>query len=85
MLIFELKWAKTYVLPLAVACTLHVCAVSSQVQVQLPQKLLKISTPNSFILPSAKLLNDTAHYEPALCGSHMNLIMAQLPIACQVT
>ena len=39
MLIFELKWAKTCVLPLAVACTLHVCAVSSRVQVQqLPQR-----------------------------------------------
>ena len=49
------------------------------------EKLLKISDPNSFILPSAKLLKDAVHYEPASCGSHMNLIMAQLPIACQVT
>ena len=40
------------------------------------EKLLKISAPNSFILPSAKLLKDV-HFEPASCGSHMNLIMAQ--------
>jgi len=55
-----LKRINTCILPLAVACTLHVCAVSSWVQVQLPQRSywkFQLQTASLYLLQKCSKLH----------------------------
>ena len=76
VLIFGLKLANTCVLPLALACTLYVCTVSTRVQVeQLSQRNCSSKQHHSTLSFNKTIQSCTVYQEPALGSSRMNLIM----------